>query len=225
MAWAPSYASSADLKAYLRVADAVDDAQVSLALDAASRAIDLACGRQFGQVAAPSARYFTASYDRRAYRWRVAIDDVATITGLAVAFDSAGDGSYASTITAYDLGPRNAVDTGRVWTELVVRQTSTVLPTDEVDGVKITAAWGWSAVPDTIKMATLLQASRVLARRSSPLGISGSPDMGGEMRLLAKLDPDVEAMLRPYRRWWFVAEPTHGYGYGPHFRLPGWGSW
>lgn len=223
MAWAPSYAESDDLKDYVRVDDDIDDAQVSLAIAAASRAIDLAANRQFGVVDTPSARYYTASWDRARRRWFVEIDDLATTSGITVAYDTLGDSSYSAAITAYDIGPRNAVDKGDVWTELVIRQTSTQLPGVEVDGVKITATWGWPAVPDTIKMATLLQASRVLARRSSPFGISGSPDMGGEMRLLNKLDADVDLMIRSYKRWWAVAESVRAPQYAPpSFRMPGW---
>jgi hypothetical protein len=211
MTWAPSYCSSADLTDYIRVEDAVDDVQVALACEAASRAIDLACHRQFGLVASAEARYYTARYDSRRYRWVVPIDDLMTTTNMTVAYDSACDGTYATTITAYDPDPRNAAAKGRPWTELAIRSTSTSLPNDEPDGVKVTARWGWSAVPDTIKMAALLQSSRVLARRDSPLGVTGSPEMGSAMRLLAKLDPDVEAMLRPYRRWWAAAETGRSY--------------
>ena len=48
--------------------------------------------------------------------------------------------------------------------------------------------------------ATLLQASRLAARRDSPFGVAGSPDAGSEMRLLARVDPDVAVALEPYRR-------------------------
>jgi len=55
-------------------------------------------------------------------------------------------------------------------------------------------------VPTTVKQATLLQASRVFARREAPFGVAGSPDMGSELRLLEKVDPDVAVMLVPYVR-------------------------
>jgi hypothetical protein len=43
-----------------------------------------------------------------------------------------------------------------------------------------------------------MQASRLLSRRDAPFGIAGSPEMGSEMRLLAKLDPDVDLLVQPY---------------------------
>lgn len=57
-------------------------------------------------------------------------------------------------------------------------------------------------VPDSIKLACLLQASRFFIRREAPFGIAGSPEAGSELRLLAKVDPDVEVILGPYRSWW-----------------------
>lgn len=57
-------------------------------------------------------------------------------------------------------------------------------------------------VPDVIQMATLLQAARFFKRKGAPFGIAGSPEMGSELRLLSRLDPDVELMLFGQRRIW-----------------------
>jgi hypothetical protein len=64
--------------------------------------------------------------------------------------------------------------------------------------VKVTALWGWTAVPVAVKQATLLQASRFFSRRHSPYGVAGSPELGSEIRLLARVDPDVGVSLRDY---------------------------
>jgi hypothetical protein len=55
-----------------------------------------------------------------------------------------------------------------------------------------------------VEQATLLQASRFHARRFSPYGVAGSPELGSELRLLAKLDADVELALSKAQlvRWW-----------------------
>lgn len=198
MAWEPDYASSADLKAYLRISDTVDDAQIALAVTAASRSVDQHCGRQFGVVAAAEERKYTARWDRRRARWLVDIDDLMSTTDLAIT-------CTAGTITDYTLEPVNAEPLGRPWTSLVVNSTSTITPTSLVNDMAITALWGWTAVPTPVKQATLLQASRFFARRDSPYGIAGSPDTGSELRLLARVDPDVSVALTPYRRKWAVA--------------------
>ena len=202
MTWAPSYASTAELAAFVRIGDSVDDAQLGLALDTASRAIDQAANRQFGLIASPTARYYTARWDTRLGQWYADVDDLMTVTGLVVAFDETEDQTYAGTITAHHLQPVNAAADGRPWTQLYVRATSTVTPSCLADGLKVTARWGWTEVPDPVKQACLLQASRLLARRDSPFGVAGSPEVGSEVRLLARLDADVAVAVRPYRRMW-----------------------
>jgi hypothetical protein len=202
--WAPDYADTSELASLVRVEDTLDDAQLALALTTASRAIDHACGRQFGQLATVEARYFSARWDPPRCRWVVPIDDLMTTTGLLVAVDILDDLTYSSSVdSAYVIeGPRNAAAKGRPWTELVIHRLSSVQPTWTENCVKVTARWGWSSVPTTIKQATLLQASRILARRDSPFGVAGSPEVGSEMRLLARLDVDVAVAVAPYRRWW-----------------------
>src|SRR3954470_24659924 len=67
MPWAPSYASTDELRAFVRVEDSLDDVYMSAALDAASRMIDSACDprrdrtRQFGSTDTAEARRYTAT--------------------------------------------------------------------------------------------------------------------------------------------------------------------
>lgn len=201
MAWAPDYATAAELKAFTRISDTADDAQVALAITAASRAIDRHTGRQFGVVGAAEERWFTARWDRRRCRWVIDIDDLMATTNFDAQVQDA-DAVDVGAIDDYTLEPRNAAAYSRPWTQLVVRPTSAYTPTGVVDEVSITALWGWTAVPTPVKESTLLQASRLLARRDSPFGIAGSPDVGSELRLLARVDVDVAVALGPYIRWW-----------------------
>ena len=39
-----------------------------------------------------------------------------------------------------------------------------------IRGVKVTARYGWTTVPDAIKLATLIQANRLFARREDTYG-------------------------------------------------------
>jgi hypothetical protein len=197
MAWAPDYVTLSELKSYLRIPDTNDDAELALAISTASRAVDGFCHRQFGQVASAEARSYTAYWDRRARVWVVGFDDLQDITGLDVQVE-------AGEIDVYTLEPVNAEQEGRPFTRLRVDTDSAAKPTWETHGVTITAVWGWDAVPVPVEQATLLQASRFHARRFSPYGVAGSPEQGSEMRLLAKLDPDVELALARAKliRWW-----------------------
>ena len=199
MTWAPDYCTADELKAFVRIADDLDDVQLGLAIAAASRAIDAATHRQFGLVDTPEARVYTARYDGARLRWYCDIDDLMTTTGLSVAVDTEADETYAGVVTLHALRPANAAQKARPYTELVFRPDSSVQPNGVEAGVEVTARWGWTVVPDAVKQACLLQSSRLLSRRDSPFGIAGSPENGGELRLLAKVDPDVEVAIADYR--------------------------
>lgn len=188
MAWAPDYITTAELKASLRIGDTVDDAELPAAVTASSRAIDLYCNRQFGKVDAPEQRWYTPRYSCRRGRWVADIDDLMSAVGLVVVV---GD----TTVTKYTLEPRNAAARGLPWTRIVFAADAERQPTGCVDEVAPTASWGWTAIPLGVKQASKLQGSRFAHRRDSPYGIAGSPDAGSELRLLARVDPDVTVSL------------------------------
>jgi len=193
MAWQPDYVSGADFKTAVGISDTADDLTIGFARTAASRAIDHFTGRQFGVLSAPALRLYTSPPSGV-----VEIDDLMTATGLAVVVD----GTTLVKDTDYQLRPLNAAADGRPWTSLAFLVT---VPSTEVGAIEITATWGWTAVPGVVSQAALIQAMRLFKRKDSPFGIAGSPELGSEMRLLSKLDPDVEMMLGSVRRKWLVA--------------------
>lgn len=197
MAWAPDYVTTAELKAYLGIPDPTDDVQLALAVTAASRAIDEDTNRQFGKVSSAEERVYFAYPDYERGYWVVAVDDFQSTSGLLVEVDG-------TSVATFLQEPRNASQKARPWTRVVFTSDSEAQPC-RASEVAVTALWGWSSVPDTVKQATLLQASRFFKRRGAPFGIAGSPEMGSELRLLAKVDPDVQVMLRDYRRLRAVA--------------------
>lgn len=183
MTWAPDYVDVDAMRDYEFISDTVDDTEIGRAITASSRAIDDATGRQFGLVPAPEVRYYAPVWSDRHLCWMAPIDDLGTLVGSLV------DGVL---IDQADCYPRNAVASGRVYTRLAVASG---------DELAVTAQWGWPAIPVPIVAACQLQASRLIARRLAPFGIAGSPDSGSEMRLLARLDPDVAVTINPYIRW------------------------
>lgn len=187
MSWAPDYITVDDLADFLRVDDEIDDVQFGVWCTAASRAVDRATGRQFGLVDAPESRVYDRDdmWTDDCGRWVVGIDDLMTTTGLTV------NGTAWASVDAVLL-PRRAPQSTRPWTAL--RFTSDPRVDGEVD---ITARWGWTtpAYPSEVVNACLMQANRFRVRRDSPYGIAGSPDGGSDLRLLARLDPDVAVTL------------------------------
>jgi hypothetical protein len=206
MAWAPLYATEDELRAYVRDVPSADEADEGVAnnaliytpaLTAASREIDRSCGRQFGETddgMSPTAVEFlyTPRWIAERGAYTVSIADLFSDTDLVVT-------SSDTVLTDYTLLPLNAEAQGKPWTYLLLGSGA---GSSTEGSLAIEAHWGWTAVPDTIKNATLLQASRIVKRRDAPFGVAGSPDMGNELRLLAKLDPDVEVMVGAYRRYW-----------------------
>ncbi|HEY5879143.1 MAG TPA: hypothetical protein VIU11_09535 [Nakamurella sp.] len=208
MPWAPLYASADELREFVRIDDSADDDQIAAALDAASRSIDYACDpregyeRQFGKTDGQDARWYTATV--RGYgvpvrgQWVVETDDIADATGLHVEIE---DGTSP---TVFVLGvvplPRNADQRSRPFTAVGFAGSTVPSPSPLADAIRVTAVWGWPAVPATVREACLIQSSRLLARRDAPFGVAGSAETQSEMRLLARLDPDVENMIKPFVR-------------------------
>lgn len=201
MAITNGYATLPQLKAALGLAssDEADDDALERAVTAASRLIDGYCGRRFYQpvdgVGDPTdtTLYFTASKPTR-----VRIDDATSVTTLEV--DRAATDTWSEVDAGdYVLEPRNAPQTSKPYTH--IRLTAGSLPTCR-DGIRVTGQFGWPSVPAELVEATILQASRLFKRaREAPFGIAQMPSLdGGGMRLSSKLDPDVELLVRPYRR-------------------------
>lgn len=189
MAWAPDYVSADELAEYMRIGDGGDAIELAVAATSAARAVDDHCNRQFGLVAAPEQRFYTAWPDYERGRWIVDVDDFMITTGLAILIDGVA-------LTDYDKEPINAAAEGKPWTRLAVKSASAVQPTGEDHEVAATVRWGWTTVPVPVRQASFLQGSRFHSRRDSPYGVAGSPQAGSELRLLSKLDADVAVGLR-----------------------------
>ncbi len=194
MAWAPDYVTLAEIKTQLGITDTQDDALLAVMISTASRAVDTETNRQFGATAAGETRHYRAEWRDERAAWVAVIDD--TFASSVTIENDDGDA-----ITDYRLEPRNAAAIGRPYERLVVDRESSVVPVWADYELAVTAnPWGWTATPTAVKGATRLQVSRLFARRESPYGVAGSPDLGSEIRLLAKLDPDVAVAVAGYIR-------------------------
>lgn len=191
MPWQPDYVDDTELAAFVRAA--ADDTYVAGYGTAASRAIDDACNRQFGQLDVAAQFLYPerfAVWMPDLCRWLVFIDDVQDTTGAAVTVD--GD-ALAEGDDGWQWWPLNAVAKGGAYTGLTLADR----PTGQLG---LTVKFGWTAFPPAVVAATRLQVNRWHIRRESPYGIAGSPQEGSEMRLTARLDPDVRSMIKPLIR-------------------------
>lgn len=186
MPWAPDlYVDEQALIDFVRVES--DNPYVGTYGTAAARAIDDACNRQFGQLDTPG----TFTYDALGAaqldtgRWLLLVDDVPNTSGVVVTVD--GD-EVAAGVDGYQWWPRNELAKGRPYTGITLANR----PTGDVD---VLASFGWAAIPAGVTAASWLQVNRWNVRRESPYGTAGSPSEGSEVRLSARLDPDVRAIL------------------------------
>lgn len=191
---ANEYVSLEELKAQLGIEadDTSRDALLNRARSSASRSIDKTTGRRFWLDAAPVQRVFNprGSIVREDDGDLFLIDDVGSTTGLVV---ETGSGASWSAVTGYETSPDNALADGKPITGLLRPLATWGLATTRL---RVTAKFGWPAVPDDIAEAALIQASRLYKRKDSPEGIIGSAEWG--VRNLSRRDPDVWALIEPF---------------------------
>ena len=193
------YTDLATLKAAVAITDSSRDTLLQAAISAASRWIDNTCGRFFWLTDTATAR----TIDPRNKVWHRAdgnalqVPDIGSLTDLAVEEGTARDVLTWSTVASnlYVVQPADALDYGRPITELLKVYN---VWTWTADGrVRVTARWGWPAVPDEIAQAALIMAARIFKRKDSPEGIMGAAEWGGIR--LTRTDPDVAALIAPFK--------------------------
>jgi len=189
------YCSLADVKAALRITDTLDDYLIEQSINAASRMIDQYCNRYFYSGSAGEIRYYKANDAQTCW-----IDDCQSITALktAVTDPVVFDTVWAS--TDYQTIPSNRYANGAYYpiTGLTVIQNYYFPTWADMALVQVTGTFGWPSVPEPIKFATIIQASRLFKRLESPLGVAGVSDIG-IMRVGSSVDGDVAQLCNPYR--------------------------
>jgi hypothetical protein len=201
MAWV----TDAEFKRWVRLSidDVLDDADVAVALSAAHRAVEQHCGRTFntlvGAAAAATARVFAPTLHDV-----VVVDDFWTTDGLTVETRETSDDAWVAWPSSmWQLEPLNGVRYGTPgwpYERIRVLDTGEHWPWDgDAATVRVTAKWGWQSCPDDVRMATLIQASRLLKRREAPAGLLEFSGDGTSVRV-SPLDGDVQRLLKPYVR-------------------------
>ena len=181
--------AGAALKHRLRIPDTTDDDELIRKLTTASRRIDRDTGRRFWCDKTASARTYEIQHERK-----ILIDDMSTTTGVIVEI---GVGPSFSSVdsTLYRFRPDNAIARSRV---PFVVEASTWYQWRLNWQLRVTAIWGWPAVPDEITEACLLLASRLFRRKDSPEGVAGFSDLG--VVRVGRYDPDYDSLVGPYER-------------------------
>lgn len=197
MAITNGYATLAQIKSSLRITDNVDDELLELAIETASRQIDGVCERHFYSESA------TRLYSPRD-AYVTDIDDLVSLTSLKTSTGADGVFDVTWTETDYQLEPLNGVVSGAPTPSTLIRAIGDyAFPTAMGEAtVRVEGTFGFSAVPTAIKQATVILGSRIFKRNDAPLGVTGFGDLG--VIRVGRVDPDVEAMVMPWKRMKFA---------------------
>jgi hypothetical protein len=194
-----AYCTLNQVKGSLRipVSDTVDDALLTLAINAASRDIDQATERQFFSTTATRIYTPQDSYITK-------IDDLVSLTTLKVS--TGADGVFDLTFqpTDYQLEPLNGYVGGLSVPFDQIRAVGDY--TYPISGgeatVQVTGVFGFTAVPVAIEQATVLLSARIFKRNDSPGGVMGFSDIG--VIRVSRIDPDIDRLIQPYKKMRFA---------------------
>lgn len=195
MAITNGYCTLADVKASLRITDTVDDLLIENSIEAASRMIDQYCNRVFYSGEPGEVRRFRAVDGYTCW-----IDDCQSISSVKTAVTTPIVYNTTWAVSDYQTLPANNVANGSYSPITCIVSTYNLLfPTwNDLQLVEVTGTFGWPEVPDQVKFACIIQASRLFKRLESPLGVAGVSDIG-ILRVGANMDGDVAQLLNPYR--------------------------
>lgn len=205
MAIGAAYATTAELETRLRgefpTSVAFDTVELQDALNTASRGIESVCERQFNTDASAAVRIIPAN---RVISTRLAlVDDFHTITGLVIESDDTGTGTSWSAWTAseYQLEPLGGVVDGRDgWPFTRIRAVDyRTFPRHDSGraALRVTARWGWAAVPAAVKTSCLIAAVEIWKLKDAPFGVAGVGEWG---TLRVRENPMIMKKLSPYVR-------------------------
>lgn len=201
MAIGDSYLSLAAFKARLGIATGDRDVSLQAALDAASRVIDGFCGRSFGRSATATVRYYPTTrrnprFSEYAYGSALHVEDLVSVSELAI---DVGGRTWATILDPTDYALYSTWDEAIGGPYDLIGMVSPIGWPYGPDAVKITAIWGWPAVPAAIEYATYLLANRNQALDKSPFGATGAGELGAGLNMTNALAPLIKETLAPYR--------------------------
>jgi hypothetical protein len=196
MAITNGYVTLTELKQAMSipVSDTIDDAMLEIAVESASRAIDSYTNRNF-YSSGTATRYYSPTNS-----YVCETDDISSLVSLHTLDDNSGY-TIAWAAKDYQLEPLNGIVDGKATPYTRIRAIDDYI-FQNLNGeatVKVVGVFGYASVPIEVKQACLIQASRLMKRLDSPLGVAGFGDLG-IMRVSSRLDADVAQLVDTYRK-------------------------
>jgi hypothetical protein len=188
------YATVADLKSYLGLANTGDDTLLAAMLARASQAVDTYTRRTFA-VSGDTTRYYDAIGEHIVDGRVLLLDhDLCSVTTV-----TNGDGNTISS-TYYTLVPRNETPHYAIRLKDTYSSLWTYTTSWE-DAISITGRWAYSLTPpDDIVQATLRWAGYIYKQKDAQVFDTTAIPDAGVIQIPAGIPADVRLLLRPYKR-------------------------
>lgn len=194
MALGDLYVSLDEFKEYMKMTgkDQYDDA-LSDALSSSTAEIDRKCRRQFNRAETATVRsyYPTSRQVAKVHDFYTTEDLVITLNGSALTADQ-----------DYELQPLDGIVDGSpgwpFWIIKLLGGRSYGSSGSAGAPLKVTARWGWTAVPSPVKQACLIMAAETFQLKDAPLGVAGMDAFGSALRV--RENRMADGKLRPYIR-------------------------
>lgn len=186
-----AYCSVTELKQYLGIDSATDDALLQALIARAQAAIDTHCGRRF--EAETKTRYY--EMDAVDGNYLHLDDDLLSITTL-----TNGDSS-ATTIASseYWLWPRN--EGPPYWAIRLEANSDDSWECDTDYMISVAGEWGWSeTAPEDIKQACIRYSAYLYHQKDAAVYDVSIPE-AGVMVVPQGIPRDVKLLIDPYRRF------------------------
>lgn len=184
------YASVGEYRLALHETKTDDDSLIAADLKTVSEMLDGEMGRSFG-LTESTARQFVIP----AFAGRVYVQDMAAAPTLVRLRGGFGAAFATVAETDWEVWPPNAVDVGEPFTALDFRNAP------HGDRLEITATWGWAAIPQGIKAATIHLTG--ILRLASPRASGTIGDLlgtGGESQISIPAQMIIKRLSAKYRR-------------------------
>ena len=205
MAWKDPYADVDEYKARAGIASTGQDAEITAQLTSVSRLIERELGedpehpRVFNESSAASLRYFDGAGGTR-----LRVDDLVLVSTDGIEVDENLDASFGTDFDPTNEGwcvlrPYNADDVDQAFNEIELlplssNDTLTAWPIAR-HNVRITATWGWPAVPEPVRELTVL-----LTRQLRDIQESGVTYAIAALESQIQMTPGAFPMMQELKR-------------------------
>jgi hypothetical protein len=201
MAMTDAYVTAAEYRAATGMVDTSKDAEILKDLKAVSRHIEKTMKRFFNVDSTDKTRVYYVPADSTSL-W---IDDLSAAP-TSIKIDQDGDGVCEVTLetTDYELWPINATldPEPRPYMKIVMTPWGDEIVFSKGERVEVVGKFGWPAVPEAVKRATIHLAS--ILRLESPRATTRIPEMGDVISASPEAQHIIRQLLDQYKRRWYV---------------------